>query len=49
MNRRQLRAQRNLDSLASEKNLLFAADKARKRKSRRTGVDIWWLRREREV
>lgn len=49
MNRRQLRARCTLETLASERNLLLAADKARKRKSRRPDVEAWWLRREREI
>lgn len=49
MNRRQLRASCTLETLASERNLLLAADKARKRKSRRPDVEAWWLRREQEI
>lgn len=49
MNRRQLRARCTLEMLASEENLLRAADKARRRKSRRPDVERWWLCREREI
>lgn len=49
MNRRQLRARCTLEALASESNLLLAADKARKHKSRRPDVEAWWLQREREI
>ncbi len=49
MNRRQLRARCTLELLASEENLLRAADKARRRKSRRPDVERWWLCREREI
>jgi RNA-directed DNA polymerase len=49
MNRRQLRAHCSLESLCSESNLLLAADKARKHKSRRPDVERWWLVREREI
>ncbi len=49
MNRRQLRNACSVENLASEANLLLAARKARKHKTRRPDVEDWWLRRESEL
>ncbi len=48
-NRRYLRAQCRMELVASESNLLRAAAKARRHKTRRPDVEAWWLRREREI
>ncbi len=46
MNRSQLRTRSTLEHLASEENLLLAATRARRHKTRRPDVEAWWLRRE---
>ena len=49
MNRRQLGRTCTLEAIASVENLMLAAWKARRGKSRRADVEDWWLRREIEV
>ena len=49
MNARQLSRSCNLPAIAAVENLLGAAAKARRGKSRRPDVEAWWLRRETEV
>lgn len=49
MNQRQLARLCTMESVASLENLLLAAHKARRGKSRRPDVEEWWLRRETEV
>jgi hypothetical protein len=49
MNRRQSARQCTLASVAAVENLMRAASKARRGKSRRPDVEEWWLRRETEV
>jgi len=44
--KRRLRASCTLEHLSSWENLLLAARKARKRKTRRPDVEAWWSRRE---
>ena len=49
MNRRQLSHISSLEAVAAVANLLLAAGKARRGKSRRPDVEAWWMRRETEV
>jgi RNA-directed DNA polymerase len=47
--KRSLQAECTLESLASWDNLVLAAQKARKHKTRRPDVEAWWLERERRL